>query len=94
MGTFIEVTLHTVCHFMGESSLYLAAAQGAGYAGAVLPVIRIGGTNAQFFRPGSTAFATAFLEFPAIHQMISFHQGYAIPLVSVAKKRTFNPRTC
>jgi len=63
----LEVTLHTVHELRGEGPLRLSPTERPGHPRAMLAVIRVGRTNAQFRRLRSAALTTAFLEFPAIH---------------------------
>ena len=65
--TLIKVAFHAVSQFHGKGPLNLSPAQSPSYPGATLPMIGINRTYAQFGCFGSTSFAPALFEFPAIH---------------------------
>ena len=72
MRGFVKPTLHAVRQFGGESPLHLSAAQGSGDPGATLSVIRISRADTELNCFGATFFATALLEFPAVHKHAPF----------------------
>ena len=88
LGALIEVAVHAICQLRRKSSLHFSPAESAGHTGAVLPMIRVDRTYAQFVCFRSTWLASAFLEFPAVHsRSLSLVNVYSVIYIGLLRQK-------
>jgi hypothetical protein len=84
--TLKEVAFDAVCHFQSKAPLDLSPAQSPGDPGAMLPMAGISRAYAQQGCLGSTQFAPALFEFPAIHSRSPFVGESCAGSISASKE--------